>query len=310
MSSDCSHSSSSDDDDDTEPCSNSSLEYKLNKRKYTRRKQPEERKKRGPRTKDINAPRMPLNGYVRFLNANRERIKKSYPTLSFAEVTKKLASEWSSMSSDEKKAYLDEAERAKEMYLKELQEYQKTDSYQEFLNMKQQFLEHNKMREQELRNYRALTTEYEEENAILSKHVDDMTSATERLIQDETKERETNGRLKAVFEMLQQNIVEQFHDVELPQTYWPANYCEQNASSGTISEHGMSDSADSTTQSYRANMDNIDQFMYGLDHFAQSYNGNAAMSGENNSTTFNTCKGKQLVQSIQTAISAMDEVTF
>ncbi|KAJ6225910.1 hypothetical protein RDWZM_004455, partial [Blomia tropicalis] len=343
------------------------------KRKYTRRKQPEERKKRGPRTKDINAPRMPLNGYVRFLNANRERIKKSYPTLSFAEVTKKLASEWSSMSSDEKKAYLDEAERAKEMYLKELQEYQKTDSYQEFLNMKQrakqqpippssseygnmsgsgqfptrynspygnsvndmsgqhhnphlqnhhhlgspsgnqfdlnepmqpysggngvlsnaldkcnsvmdlpiyteEFLEHNKMREQELRNYRALTTEYEEENAILSKHVDDMTSATERLIQDETKERETNGRLKAVFEMLQQNIVEQFHDVELPQTYWPANYCEQNASSGTISEHGMSDSADSTTQSYRANMDNIDQFMYGLDHFAQSYNGNAAMS--------------------------------
>lgn len=174
----------------------------------------------------------------------------------------------------------------------------------------EEFLEHNKMREQELRNYRALTTEYEEENAILSKHVDDMTSATERLIQDETKERETNGRLKAVFEMLQQNIVEQFHDVELPQTYWPANYCEQNASSGTISEHGMSDSADSTTQSYRANMDNIDQFMYGLDHFAQSYNGNAAMSGENNSTTFNTCKGKQLVQSIQTAISAMDEVTF
>ena len=109
----------------------------LQKRKYTRRKQPDERKKRGPRTKDLNAPRMPLNGYVRFLNANRERIKLENPELSFAEVTKKLASEWSSMSFEEKKAYLDEAEKAKETYMKELHEYQQTESYQEFLSMKQ-----------------------------------------------------------------------------------------------------------------------------------------------------------------------------
>lgn len=79
---------------------------------------------------------MPLNGYVRFLNANRERIKQENSELSFAEVTKKLASEWSSMSSDDKKSYLDEAEKAKEIYLKELHIYQKSDSYQEFLNMK------------------------------------------------------------------------------------------------------------------------------------------------------------------------------
>ena len=109
----------------------------MQKRKYTRRKQPEERKKRGPRTKDQNAPRMPLNGYVRFLNANRERIKHENPDLSFADVTKHLASEWSSMTSDEKKIYLDEAEKEKEVYMKQLQEYQQTESYQEFQIMKQ-----------------------------------------------------------------------------------------------------------------------------------------------------------------------------
>ncbi|OTF81524.1 high mobility group protein 20A-like protein, partial [Euroglyphus maynei] len=64
------------------------------KRKYVRRKTPEERKRRGPRTKDLNAPKMPLNGYVRYLNANRERIKRENPDLTFAEITKKLAAEW------------------------------------------------------------------------------------------------------------------------------------------------------------------------------------------------------------------------
>lgn len=80
---------------------------------------------------------MPLNGYVRFLNANRDRIKQENPELNFAEVTKRLAAEWSGMSTEEKKAYLDEAEKAKEIYLKELHEYQQTESYQEFMEMKQ-----------------------------------------------------------------------------------------------------------------------------------------------------------------------------
>lgn len=80
---------------------------------------------------------MPLNGYVRYLNANRERLKQDHPELPFAEVTKRLASEWSSMSAEQKKVYLDEAEKAKEVYMKELHDYQQTESYQEFLSMKQ-----------------------------------------------------------------------------------------------------------------------------------------------------------------------------
>lgn len=80
---------------------------------------------------------MPLNGYVRFLNANRERVKQENPELSFADVTKKLAAEWSSMDPETKKSYLDEAEKEKEIYLKQLHEYQRSESYQEFMEMKQ-----------------------------------------------------------------------------------------------------------------------------------------------------------------------------
>ena len=152
----------------------------------------------------------------------------------------------------------------------------------------EEFLEHNKIREQELRNYRGLTMQYEEENAILSKHVDDMTGATEKLIQDELYERETNGNLKAVLERLQHTLVDNMQDVNLPQLYLPS------------SGHQVMNES----QYCRPNMDNIDHFMTGLDHFrTHSYiNGNDGSQ--------NNFKSEPLVQSIHSAISALDEVSF
>ena len=96
------------------------------------------RQKRGKQFRDQNAPRMPLNGYVRFLNANRERVKAANPTKSFADITKLLAAEWSALGHDQKRHYLDEAEKAKEQYLKEFQEYQRTEAYQEFQQKQKQ----------------------------------------------------------------------------------------------------------------------------------------------------------------------------
>lgn len=179
------------------------------------------RRSRAP--KDANAPRMPLNGYVRYLNAHRERVKVANPLCNFAEITKLLAAEWSSLPAEEKKKYLEEAEKAKEKYLKELEEYQQTETYKLFVAQQkensernnssttnenttgghkrdskgdnastlsdlpgsdsptfdipiftEEFLDHNKMREQELRQLRKLNTEYEEQNAILSKHIDNL----------------------------------------------------------------------------------------------------------------------------------------
>ena len=96
------------------------------------------RQKRGKQFRDQNAPRMPLNGYVRFLNANRERVKAANPTKNFADITKLLAAEWSALDPEQKRQYLDEAEKAKEQYLKELHEYQRTEAYQEFQQKQKQ----------------------------------------------------------------------------------------------------------------------------------------------------------------------------
>ncbi|KAL1423027.1 hypothetical protein MTO96_021419 [Rhipicephalus appendiculatus] len=68
--------------------------------------------KRRKRARDVNAPERPLTGYVH--------------------VTKLLAIEWSKLSPQEKQKYLDEAEKDRERYTKELEQYQQTEAYRMF----------------------------------------------------------------------------------------------------------------------------------------------------------------------------------
>ena len=81
-------------------------------------------KKNKPKTKrkrmlkDVNAPKAPLSGYVRFLNENREKFREENPDLVFHEITKLLGQKWSSMSGEEKQMYLDEAEKERDEYQK------------------------------------------------------------------------------------------------------------------------------------------------------------------------------------------------
>ena len=60
-------------------------------------------KKRYP--KSPGAPKQPLSGYVHFLNDRREDVRKESPDMSFAEISKKLASEWSHLGQEEKQKY-------------------------------------------------------------------------------------------------------------------------------------------------------------------------------------------------------------
>lgn len=92
-------------------------------------------KKRRKAMRDTNAPKQPLNGYVRFLNERREQVRQENPSLSFTEVTKLLGAEWTKLDKDQKQMYLDEAIKDKERFQKEWTEYQKTDAYKKFLEM-------------------------------------------------------------------------------------------------------------------------------------------------------------------------------
>ncbi|KAI1290056.1 High mobility group protein 20A [Halotydeus destructor] len=201
------------------------------------------------KTKDANAPRPALNGYVLFLNKNRPRIRETNPEMHFADITKLLAIEWNALSTDEKQRYLEEAEKDKERYQRELDEYKVSDAYKDF-QIKQQdkeaktqekmeakskketeaapksstdipifteeFLEHNRARESELRQLRKWNTEFEEQNAILSKHIDNMKDAIEKLEVESTQHQMNNQILNQYLTQLRSMLVKSFSGFLLP----------------------------------------------------------------------------------------------
>ena len=90
-------------------------------------------KKRYP--KSPGAPKQPLSGYVHFLNFRRDSVRKEFPEMSFADISKKLAQEWSQLDASDKQTYAKKAEEDKERYNREFSEYQQTDEYKKFLAM-------------------------------------------------------------------------------------------------------------------------------------------------------------------------------
>uniref|UniRef100_A0A8C1BWF3 High mobility group 20B n=1 Tax=Cyprinus carpio carpio TaxID=630221 RepID=A0A8C1BWF3_CYPCA len=205
-----------------------------------------------------NGPKAPVTGYVRFLNERREHIRALHPDLPFPEITKRLGAEWSCLALHDKQRYLDEAERDKMQYARELREYQKSEAYQitcakvqdkrikreeltsviinanssgstGFKNsdltarfdvpiFTEEFLDQNKAREAELRRLRKANVEFEEQNAVLQKHIADMFSAKERLEaelgQDEVRTQALQRHLQAI----KQTLVSSLATVPLPGT--------------------------------------------------------------------------------------------
>uniref|UniRef100_A0A8C5YR15 High mobility group 20A n=1 Tax=Marmota marmota marmota TaxID=9994 RepID=A0A8C5YR15_MARMA len=155
----------------------------------------------------------------------------------------------------EDERYLDEADRDKERYMKELEQYQKTEAYKVFSRKTQdrqkgkshrqdaarqathdheketevkersvfdipifteEFLNHSKAREAELRQLRKSNMEFEERNAALQKHVESMRTAVEKLEVDVIQERSRNTVLQQHLETLRQVLTSSFASMPLP----------------------------------------------------------------------------------------------
>ncbi|NWH31926.1 HM20A protein, partial [Chloropsis hardwickii] len=212
------------------------------------------RKRKKP-LRDTNAPKSPLTGYVRFMNERREQLRAKRPEVPFPEITRMLGNEWSKLPPEEKRRYLDEADRDKERYMRELEQYQKTEAYKVFSRKAQdrqkgkshrqdaarqpahdhekeadtkersvfdipifteEFLNHSKAREAELRQLRKSNMEFEERNAALQKHVESMRTAVEKLEVDVIQERSRNTVLQQHLETLRQALTSSFAGVPLP----------------------------------------------------------------------------------------------
>lgn len=203
-------------------------------------------KKRKKIPRDQTAPRQPLTGYVRFLNDRREKVRAENPTLPFSEITKLLAGEWSNLPQDEKQQYLTAAEQDRERYLQEMNAYKQSEAYRIFTqrqaNKKQkeeaqeeenekdtymmagfdipifteEFLDHNKAREAELRQLRKSNTDYEQQNAILQKHMENMRAAVDKLTIETQQQRNNNAALQQHLQQLRVTLATGFANTPLP----------------------------------------------------------------------------------------------
>lgn len=61
------------------------------------------------------APKMPLNGYVRFMNDRREELRREQPHRTALEHTKIIGEEWHQLSEDRKMPYMEAAAKDKAM---------------------------------------------------------------------------------------------------------------------------------------------------------------------------------------------------
>lgn len=179
-------------------------------------------KRKRKRVKDANAPKHPLTGYVRYMNEKRDAIRLKNPTLTAVEITKLLAEEWGTLSDEVKKPFLEAAEADRERYHREVVQYKQNNETANkksktngddsdlgkeapYINGKDEkprearvgdyeipiftdeFLEHNKVIDSELRMLRKSNIDFEQQNSVLEKHVENMDNGIQKL------ENETNS---------------------------------------------------------------------------------------------------------------------
>lgn len=83
----------------------------------------------------------------------------------------------------------------------------------------EEFLDHNKTREAELRQLRKSNTDYEQQNAILQKHIENMKTAIEKLENETLQQRNNNVALQKHLDHLRTTLTNGFASVRLPGTY-------------------------------------------------------------------------------------------
>lgn len=169
---------------------------------------------------DVNRPRVPLTAYFQYVADRRAELGPEFSSKFDGNKNAMAAMgvEWQALSVETRSAYRKKADEMRVEYLKELEEYKKTDSYKEFQKkltsykaqddtltppapksenpnepdpnltrafgdipiFTPEFLDHNRAREAELRRLRSEMSKLEEEESILHDSVERLRSACQQ----------------------------------------------------------------------------------------------------------------------------------
>eukprot|EP00035_Acanthoeca_spectabilis_P026371 m.462398 g.462398 ORF g.462398 m.462398 type:complete len:376 (-) comp22642_c0_seq1:25-1152(-) len=87
--------------------------------------EPVETSRKAKRTKEDGRPRRPASGYQLYMSHARQTAQKAHPGLGFGAVTKVLGAQWTGLSDESKKPFLDEAKILREEYEETLAAWEK-----------------------------------------------------------------------------------------------------------------------------------------------------------------------------------------
>merc|ERR1719499_105600 len=90
-------------------------------------------KKAAKKPKDVNAPKKPPTAYFIFTAKIRAETTAANPEMKITQIAKVMGQKWKEISEEEKKEYQDEAAKLKEQHKITVEEYKKSDLYQEYL---------------------------------------------------------------------------------------------------------------------------------------------------------------------------------
>ncbi|KAL0269094.1 UNVERIFIED_CONTAM: hypothetical protein PYX00_006929 [Menopon gallinae] len=185
-------------------------------------------KKRKKLPKESMDPQKPLSAYHWFIKENREKIRNENPTWGFTEISKKLAQDWKALSTEQRQQYMLSAEEDKERYARELSVYKNRSVMEELVSGKddgsgfdipiftEEFLDHNKIREAELRQLRKSNTDYEQQNSILEKLIENTKTAITKLEEETVQQRCHNQALQQHLDQMRVTLTDAFGEIELP----------------------------------------------------------------------------------------------
>ncbi|XP_055841599.1 high mobility group protein 20A [Episyrphus balteatus] len=257
--------------------------------------------------KAAGAPKMPLTGYVRYMNVRRDQLRSEFPEKTSIEYTKMIGEEWSAMSEDKKSPFLKEAEVDRQRYITELNDFLKdrpdilaselaknkirkrkenlvaksvltekaqvngnnlngnsstkpssspksietipaatakhstkqpqiTQTTQTHSNVNrrfgqtsgglydnggipiftEEFLEHNKCVDMELRSLRKSHVDFEQQNAVLEKHVENMKFGVEKMVNENDELQEKNRLLEMYLDKLKLKLSQALSGLAIP----------------------------------------------------------------------------------------------
>merc|ERR1712133_315586 len=113
----------------------------------------------------------------------------------------------------------------------------------------EEFLDHNKARELELKQLRKQTGEFEEQNAVLGKHIESMKSAITKLEVETVQQRQNNAALQHQLDQLRQLVVANFKGLQIPGVSEPLSLVSADNFISVLHSHLEQSPSSSSTHS-------------------------------------------------------------